>query len=258
MWNNTRIFTIAAMVFSVASCRPKEPVQPVEVIPETEMAPVILPMIDAVYGAMYSIKIHKVVNGVESRAEMASAVFYNEPSNTATATEGTPAGQVTINNFNLNQNTENGGYIRTAIEGQIFSNLNFEDGVTWEVGGEDGIPPMTFTWSQFFPAYNGYIPASIERSQSLKFTFDESTLVYTDSVFVAISAGTKTIVKRYSANAGQVTIPSEELRQLQRCTADRPGYLQISATMVDIFNIINGNPAALVKQQTEIRSIVIQ
>jgi hypothetical protein len=216
-----------------------------------------LPIVDGVYGAMYSIKIYENIGGKETKSESASAVFYEEPSNTATATQTTNAGNVVVNNINLNSG-ENNEYIRTATEGEIIETLNFNDGVTWVIEGEDGIPPTTFSWSANFPQYTGYFPAYINRKQDLTFTFDNNSVsAFADSVFVTISAGDKMIVKRYGAHQGKVSIPSSELAGLQECLLDNPAYLQVSTCVVDIFYLLGGNPTVLVKQEADTRTVVI-
>jgi hypothetical protein len=247
-----------ALALLSASCKQGDDPKPVapqglkSVKPEVQ-----LPIVDDVYGAMYSIKISETINGQETKSESASAVFYEVPSNTATATQLTNAGFVAINQYNLNQGDDN-EYVRTAVQGGIIPDLNYDNGITWYIEGEDGIPPVTFSWSSKFPEYAGTFPAAFSRNADLIFTFDNSTLSsFTDSVFVTISAGDKMIIKRYGAEQGKVTIPSSELIQLQACPADNPGYLQISAGVVDIFNLLAGNPTLLVKQQCDTRTVVI-
>lgn len=253
----TRIFTCAALMLSLGACRPDDKeVQPIDVTVPTSMMPIQLPIIDNVYGAMYSIKLYHNIRGVETRSEQASAVFYEEASNTATATQLASAGYVAVNQFNLNQGANN-EYDRLAVEGQIFQDLNFDAGVTWYVQGDDGVPPVLYEWSPVFPEYSGNFPATINRNEGLSLTFDESTLKNADSVYVAIAAGNKLIVKRYSAHAGVVMIPPADLMPMQACSAKSPGYLQISASVINYFWLSTGKQAVGVKQHTDIRSVVI-
>jgi len=158
---------------------------------------------------------------------------------------------------NLNQGVNN-EYDRLAVEGQIFQDLNFDAGVRWYVQGDDGIPSVLYEWSPVFPEYSGDFPATINRKDGLILTFNESTLINADSVFVAIAAGNKLIVKRYSAHAGVVSISRDELAYIQACSLQNPGYLQISASVINLFWISSGKAGVGVKQTTDIRTVVIK
>jgi hypothetical protein len=253
-----RSAVLAAIVISLASCRPDDTVMPeIDNTPESKVTPMQLPMVDNVYGALYAIKVKHIFNGVEKNSELASAEFYDIPSNTATATAFVSAGHVTINSIGIYLNEQTNGYDRLATQGEIIQDLNFDEGVAWTMTGDDGIPPGNFAWSPKFGRYFGEFPAEISRGEGLTLTFDESSIEWADSVFVAISAGDKLIVKRYAGFAGTVTIPAEELLQLQACTAKRPGYLQISPAVVGVFPV-GGRPTAIVKQTTEIRTVIIK
>jgi hypothetical protein len=259
---NTKLsFKVCAIatVFTLllGSCKPETapaPQQEVNVEESLE-TPVQYPIVSDIYGAMYSIKLTRIYKGEEIKSEIASAVFYENPSITTNTQDAAPAGYVAVNNINLNQVA--GGYDRVATEGHIIEHLDYDNGVTWYVQGDDGIPPTTFSWTSKFPVYSGYFPAVIDRRQDLNFTFNLTTLTDADSVYVALSAGQKLIVRRYSYDAGKVKIPSSELMGLQSCPADKPGYLQISPSIVDIFNL-SGRPTVLVKQHTEIRTVIIR
>lgn len=248
--------TFAAILLAFAACKPEHEVQPAEYIVPTAEPPLQLPAVDNVYGAMYSLKLVKVENGVVTKSEIASAEFYDSPSNTATAGEKAYAGYVAVNNFILNQE-ENNGYEREATEGHIFEHLNFDQGVTWYVQGDDGIPSVTFSWSSTFPEYVGGFPAEIVRSNGFVLTLGNNNVQFADSVFVALAAGDKLIVKRCAGDANEVRITAQELSSLQVCPAASPAYLQISASVDDIFELA-GRPTALVKQTTEVHTVVIR
>jgi hypothetical protein len=248
---------IAAIFLTLASCGRDETPIPVDNTPESIVTPMQLPMVDGVYGALYAIKVTHIFNGVEKRSELASAEFYDIPSNTATATEFVSAGHVTINNIGIYPNEQTNGYDRLATEGHPINDLDFENGVAWTIEGDDGIPAGNFEWSPKFGRYFGAFPAVINRNEGLTLTFDENSIEWADSVFVAISAGDKLIVKRFAGFAGTVSIPAEELQQLQACTDKKPGYLQISPAVVGVFPVA-GRPTAIVKQSTEIRTVIIK
>jgi hypothetical protein len=207
---------------------------------------------------MYSIRVKNLFNGMSTRSEIASAVFFDNPSNTATATatDHADAGLVAVNNFSLNQGNDK-GYDRTATEGHIFENMSFGDSVRWVVQGDETVPAYTFAWSGIFPVYVGDFPSVVTRSEGLSFNFDGNTLKDADSVFVAISAGDKLLVWRYPHNAGSVHISAEELAPLQACPGAKPGYLQVSASVDDIFYPVD-RPTVMVKQTTEIRTVIIR
>lgn len=254
-----KIYSVAMLLgLLLAGCKTEpapKPIVPEEIPEESIETPVQLPIVSDIYGALYSVKIRRIFNGTETRSELASAVFYETPSITTDVQNATSAGYVAVNNINLNQSSD--GYGRVATEGQIIENLNYDQGVTWYVQGDDGIPPQTFSWTSKFPVYTGEFPAIIERSKGLKLTFDNTTLRDADSVYVAISAGKDLIVKRYSCDAGEIIIPAGELIYLQKCPADKPGYFQISPSIVDIFYLA-GRATVLVKQYTEIRTVILK
>lgn len=254
----TSLSICIAFSLGFASCKPDDDGPKPKALGLKSVKPEpVLPIVDDVFGAMYSIKIYENISGKEVKSESASAKFYDEPSNTATGTQTTDAGMVVVNNINLNS-SENNEYVRTATEGAIIETLNYNDGVTWVIQGEDGIPPTTFSWSANFPEYKGYFPPHINRKQDLTFTFDNNSVsLYADSIFVTISAGDKILTKRYGAHQGKVTIPSSELSELQQCLAENPAYLQISTCVVDIFYLLGGNPTVLVKQQADTRTVVL-
>lgn len=249
---------VAFALFS-ASCKPDKQPIPTDLGMKTEIPEPELPIVDGVYGAMYSLKIYETENGKEVKSESANAEFYDQPSNTATATQATFVGTIMVNNYNLNA-SENNQYVRVNTQGNIFEDMNYEDSVVWEVEGDDGILAFGFSWSSKFPEYTGNFPMTIERNKDLIFTFDNNSVSeFTDSVFVVIAAGDKKLVKRYGAHEGTVTIPSAELTPLQACTLGNPGYLQISTSVVDIFDLINETyPVLLVKQVSNTRPIIIQ
>lgn len=253
---SARSLVFATLLVSLAGCKPGDPVQPVDSTLETAVPPILLPARDSVYGAMYSIKVVHVFNGHVTKSEHASAVFYDNPSNTTTATEHANAGFVAVNAFTLNQGHDN-EYDRTAIEGHIFEDLDFADSVYWVVQGDETVEPFTFAWSNRFPAFKGEFPAVITRKDGLSFTFDEASTPLADSVFVAIAAGDKLLVKRYPGDIGKVFIGADELGKLQTCSFSQPGYLQISACVDDIFTP-DGKPRLMVKQTTEIRTVIIR
>lgn len=249
----------AASLLLLASCKPEPTPIPVDTTMESQITPIILPIVDNVNGVLYSIKVDENDKGKVTISEVASAEFYDEPSNTALPPSKTYAGQVIINEIPLNHSEDN-EYSREGVDGRIITNLKFNEGVLWTIQGDDGIPSMTLGLSNRFSQYSGSFPTVITRSKGLSFTFDENTVKYSDSVYVAISAGDKLIVKRYSAKAGTVTIPSEELSALQACTVGKPGYLQISPSSIDKFESSQGSGyfVVMIKQQVVIRSIVIQ
>jgi hypothetical protein len=254
---NTYPIAFATFLLSLASCKPdKEAPLPVDNTLQSQVTPIQLPRVDDVLGAMYSIRVKHVFNGMTTRSEIASAVFYDNPSNTATATNYADAGTVWVNSFSLIKNDDM-GYDRSAVEGQIFDDLHFQDSVHWVVLGDETVPPHSFAWSGIFPVYIGNFPSVVTRSEGLSFTFDQHTLKDADSVFVAISAGDKLMVWRYPFNIGSVHISSEELNALQACPGAKPGYLQISASVDDIFYPVDRR-TVLVKQTTEIRTVIIK
>lgn len=249
----------AASLLLLASCKPEPNPVPIDTTMESEITPMILPIVDNVNGVLYSIKVSENIKGKITTSELATAEFYNEPSNIAFPPDKTYAGHVVINEIPLNHSEDN-QYTREGVDGRIISNLNFDEGVLWTIQGDDGIPSMTLGLSNRFSQYLGPVPTIIDRSKGLSFTFDANTVKYSDSVYVAISAGNKLIVKRYSAYAGTVTIPAEELSELQVCTIAKPGYLQISPSSIDKFESSQGSGyfVVMIKQQVDIRSIVIQ
>lgn len=249
----------AAFLLLLAACTP-EPSEPpyVDKTKESKVTPIILPIIDNIHGVLYSIKVNETVKGEVKISEVATAEFYDEPSNTAFPPSKTYAGTVVVNDFPLVLYEDN-KYNREGVNGRIFPNLNFDQGVMWSVTGDDGIPPMELGLSNNFSEYNGEFPSIIDRSKDLIFTFDANTVKYSDSVFVAISAGDELIVKRYSAKAGTVSIPSAELSALQNCTIGKPGYLQISPSSIDRFESSEGSEyfVVMIKQRVVIKSVII-
>lgn len=247
----------AASLLLAASCRP-EPKPGIDTTLESKVTPIILPIVDNVNGMLLSVKVEENIKGEMKISELASAEFYDEPSNTAYPPSKTYAGQVIINEIPLNHSEDN-QYSREGIDGRIIEDLNFEEGVMWTVQGDDGIPPMHLGLSNNFSEYSGEFPSVIDRNKGLTFTFDANTVKYSDSVFVAISAGDKLIVKRYSAKAGTVSIPASELTDLQKCTALKPGYLQISPSSIDKFDSSEGSEyiVVMIKQRVVIRSVII-
>ncbi len=255
---DTRLTAFAAFVLSLASCRQDNMLVPdTSMILVTEKPAVELPVVNGVYGAMYSIKVNELENGVTTKSEIASAYFYDSPSNTAFASSNTSAGQVFVNNIDLNQGSNN-GYDRQTSTGRPIENLNYDEGVKWVIMGDDGIPPYTFAWSKIFPVYKGDFPSLIKRNKGFCIDINSVTADHADSVFITLSAGKKIIVRHYPANAGKVYFMPEELEDMQVCPIGRPGYLQITASVDDIFDIVTGRPTLAVKQTADIRTVVIQ
>src|SRR6476660_8503262 len=76
---------VAFALFS-ASCKPdKEPTPDMGL--KTDIPAPELPIVDGVYGALYSLKIYETQNGDKVKSESATAAFYDVPSNTANATQ---------------------------------------------------------------------------------------------------------------------------------------------------------------------------
>ena len=229
-----------------------------DVIPDTTLVstptPVQTPIYFNVYGALFAIRqVTRTPDSISS--EIAYAMLFDGPASTTDTPGLVDAGQVSVNNIPLNK-ADNNFYQRTAAEGYLFSNLNLNQNTSWHVQGNDGIPPSAYLMSGKFPRYSGEYPALIRRSEGLTLTFDASTLIYTDSVFVAISAGDKLIIKRYGAKAGTVTIPPDELTPLQKCPSHKPGYLQISLADCTILPWY-GRPTVVIKASLEIRHVLI-
>src|SRR5690606_18125692 len=106
----------AASLLLAASCRP-EPQPGIDTTLESKVTPIILPIVDNVNGMLLSVKVEENIKGEMKISELASAEFYDEPSNTAYPPTKTYAGQVIINEIPLNHSEDN-KYSREGIDGR--------------------------------------------------------------------------------------------------------------------------------------------
>ena len=257
-------FVLAAALFLlVSSCKKDE-----ETTPTTNnnnnnnnnvagpQPPMPMPSGNSLSGALISIKMKYTSQPtgapmpVDLESQIGAAVFYSA----AGGTTKVAAGGVTVNNNTLEKQTDN-SYMKWAYTGGTPSTLGFATTSKWEITGNSDVAAFTYDHSSSFPDYSPAVPSSITKANGITFTFNSQTLDATDSVYVVIAAGSKTITKSYAGNAGTVTIPASELSSLPTIS-DNSGVLEVCPFRW-VEQVFNGKNYVFIKEQAIVRSINI-
>lgn len=252
---------LSAFVFAMmfASCnKEKTPTPNVPTVDTTDTTnnggnPTFFPSIANIDGVMAAIQTKTTITQqgytFDSEVETGVANFYN------TAGELVDAGAVSVNGFDLVlQSTKS--YLKAPSATSTTLSLNFNTGASWSVGGNNGVPAISYAHGTTFPKYTGDVPTSITKANGLSFNFNSSNVSNADSVyvFIATSNGT-TFMKAFAANAGSVSIAASELNSLPT-NSNNSAYLEVIPVTYSVQNI-SGKRYAFIKEQACVKSVNI-
>ncbi|MBS1585099.1 MAG: hypothetical protein JSS82_06080 [Bacteroidetes bacterium] len=252
---------VPALSISIVSCNKKEdptPTTPVTTTPTTPTPP--SPNVPGVYGAFVSLVMTysttQVGIPVDLNTEIGIAAAYQDPWSAAGTNTMIDAGTVKVNNNTLDKGTNN-AYTKTATAGQTPSDLGFSSGVSWTVSGNANFPAVTRNLTNYAPDFTGTVPETVSRTSDLTLSFTASTTPHADSVYVLLITGNTTIMKRYAATIGTVTIPASELSALSATSTTSPGYIEICPWNVQYYTEGMSKTCAYVRERAIVKSITV-
>jgi hypothetical protein len=248
------------LMFSVTSCdKAKEKVTPTTPkidSPKVTTGPTpYSPTVAGVDGALIAIrmmyKVEQMGVNLDVASDIATAIFYDN-----TGSNMVEGGTVSVNNVNL-EKQQNNSYSKMATAGSTPSDLDLDGGASWNVTGNSSsnVPSFSYGFGSNFPSYTESLPSSITKSSGISFNFNSTTIKNADSVYVAIIAGNKQIIKSYGASAGSVTISASDLSSLP-AVSDKTAYLEILPIKM-LVRSYSGKEYVLIKEQAVVASINI-
>lgn len=254
---------VAALLIGFASCTPDETPTPTPT-PTTPTAPTPpQPTVAGVHGAMIALDLDfsYTMSGitVPLNTQMGIAAFYNNPGD-ATLIDG---GTVKINNNTLTKNATSNSYLVTAgIPGQDPETLGLSGNINWNVSGNTstGVQASNYNIDATvypFCNYTPVVPTSITRADGLSLSFTSGTTTGADSVYVVIISGSTSLMRAYSATAGNVMISSTDLNTLSASSTTSPAYIEIVPWRVMSYQTLMGKTYAWVNEKAIVRSITL-
>jgi hypothetical protein len=248
------------LMSSITSCdKAKEKVTPT--IPKVDTPKVssgptpYSPTMTGVDGALIAIrmmyKVEQMGVNVDVASDIATAMFYDNAGSNMI-----DGGTVSVNNVNL-EKQQNNSYNKMATTGTSPSDLDLDGGASWNVAGNssNSVPAFSYGFGSNFPSYTETLPTTITKSNGLSFTFNSTTVKNADSVYIAIIANNKQVIKSYAATAGSVTISTSDLGSLPS-VSDKTAYLEVLPIKM-IVRSYSGKEYVFIKEQAVVASVNI-
>jgi len=153
-----------------------------------------------------SVSISFVGDTTHKGGEYALAFFTD-----STTSTDLDAGAVSLNNITLNHYAGNYPYNGPTDSVEYMDN--------WTVSGSSKVPAFSYNYNTSFPTYTGTLPYAITKADGLSFTFNASTVPFSDSIYVIITTTDQNgkvanYSKCFSATAGKVTITGSDFNYL--------------------------------------------
>jgi hypothetical protein len=223
---------VFALIVALASCKkdtttttPTTPTTPTNTQGPQPVTP--MPTGNNLSGALISIKMKYTTQPtgspipIDVTSEMGVGAFYASPGSSTLSDAGT----VSVNSNNLEKQTNN-SYLKWAYIGGTPADLGFDGSSNWNVGGSGSVTAFSFDDNAAFPEYTGTMPASVTKANGVTLTLNSSTISGADSVYVLISAGNQSVLKRYGTSAGSITITTSDLQALP-VTTDNTAVFEV-------------------------------
>ncbi len=135
------------------------------------------------------------------------------------------------------------------------SDLDFNTGSNWNVGGASSVPAFSYNHTASFPDYTGSLPDSIVRSSGLTISLS-GKVSNADSVILVIAAGSTSIVRTVAGSASSVTVSSGDHAGLPVIT-NKSAIVEIVPYRVST-STHSGKTYAFIKEFAATKSINIQ
>ena len=243
----------AALALCLAGCTKVDPV----VTPTTPAAPAApTPAFRGAYGVLVAQKVNftftqaQLPVPITLESEVGFAAF-NNPGTTAYL----DAGAVSVNTIALEKQSNN-TYSKVATVGLTPATLNFSAAANWSVAGGNGVNALAYNHTSPFPTYSGTLPTTVTRSSGLTVALGSSNLSGADSVYVQISAGNATVLRRAGGSAASVTFTAAQLAALP-AAANNVGFIQVVPFRY-VLATLNGRAYAFVKLAANSSTVTVQ
>jgi len=252
---NKFMLPVAALFIGFASCTPEETPEPDVPTTTTPTAPAPpQPTIAGVHGAMIALDLDfsftQMGVSVPLNTEMGIAAFYANVGDAAMVDAGT----VKINNIALTKNANNSYSITAGIPTQEPSTLSLDGNINWNVTGSSNVQTSNYNIIATVYPFPNYTPV-ITRANGLSLSFTSGTTTGADSVYVMIISGSTSLLKAYSATAGNVMISAADLNTLAVSSSTSPAYIEIVPWRVLGYQTLMGKTYAYVNEKAIVRSI---
>ena len=211
------LLTVFALAFALGGCKKDEPAPPVAATPTAPAAPV--PTFAGTYGVLVAEKINFTFTQallpvpVTLPSEIAFAAFGNGTA----ANTFLDAGAVAVNGTALEKQSNN-AYTKVATVGLTPATLNFDASTNWTMAGGSGVNALSYNYPSAFPSYTGTLPTSVTRSAGLTVPLG-SNLTGADSVYVQLSSGNVTVLRRLRGGSSAAVFTAAQLAALPTTTA---------------------------------------
>lgn len=244
----------ALLVSCLAGCTKDAPTVAPPPTPAAPAAPT--PAFRGAYGVLVAQKVNFIFTQaplpvpVTLESEIGFAAF-NNPGTTAYL----DAGAVAVNTIALEKQPNN-TYSKVATVALTPATLNFSSSVNWSVVGGNGVNALTYSHASPFPTYSGTLPTTVTRSAGLTVPLGSSNLSGADSVYVQVSVGNASVLRRAGGSAASVTFTAAQLAALP-AAANNAGFIQVVPFRY-VLATLNGRAYAFVKLAANSSTVTVQ